>query len=159
MVTQAKNNVSGSSIDKKGVAASLCWGIDERSGFQASLYPLDNGNSMNHDLPWIRPNPRLSASNPAGSPPNTTTVMPLDPKAYVVMASAHNPGSATALTRGHTHRFDRDHGMTAQLRVGRHTRNQRASTIRFAPASLTWWRRSQPDHLRPGHRVQPGHDI
>ena len=136
MVTQAKNNGRGSSTDKKGLAAAHRWGIGERNEFQASLYHLDNNNGMNYGLPWIRPTPRLSASNPAGSPPDTTTVLPLNPKAYYGMASDYNAGSATALTLGHTHRFDRDNGITTQLRVGRYSRDQRASTIRLAGAAL-----------------------
>src|SRR5690606_24843664 len=57
MVTQARNNGSGSSIDKKGVAAAYRWGIGERDEFQASLYHLDNNNGMNYGMPWIRPTP------------------------------------------------------------------------------------------------------
>lgn len=135
MLTQAKNNGSGSRIDKKGVAAAYRWGIGERNEFQASLYHLDNHNGMNYGLPWIRPTPRQSASNPAGSPPSTATTMPLDPKAYYGLASDYNAGSATTFTLGHTHRLDRDHEITTQVRLGRYSRDQRASTIRFAPAA------------------------
>lgn len=135
MLTQAKNNGSGSRIDKKGVAAAYRWGIGERNEFQASLYHLDNHNGMNYGLPWIRPTPRQSASNPAGSQPSTATTMPLDPKAYYGLASDYNAGSATTFTLGHTHRLDRDHEITTQVRLGRYSRDQRASTIRFAPAA------------------------
>ena len=120
---------------QKGLAAAYRWGIGERNGFQASLYHLDHNNGVTYVLPWIRPTPRQSASNPGGSPPDTTILLPLNPRAYFGMASDHHAGSATALTLGHTHRFDRDNGITTQLRLGRYGRDQRTSTIRLAGAA------------------------
>jgi catecholate siderophore receptor len=52
------------------------------------------------------------------------------------MASNRNAGSTTAFTQGHPHRSHSDNEITAQLRLGRYTRDQRASTIHLAPATL-----------------------
>jgi catecholate siderophore receptor len=55
MATKADNNGSGSSIDKKGIAAAYRFGIGTANEFSASLYHLDNNNGMNYGLPWIKP--------------------------------------------------------------------------------------------------------
>lgn len=132
MATQADNNGAGSLIDKKGASASYRWGIGEKNELQASLYHLDNDNGMNYGLPWIRPTPNQSTTNPNGSPPSTATVLPLDPSAYYGAASDYNKGQATYLTLAHTHRFDHDTELTTKVRTGQFERNQRARTIRFA---------------------------
>ncbi len=139
MAHTAKNNGAGSSIDKKGLAGSYRWGVGERNEFTASLYHLENDNGMNYGLPWIRPTPNFNATtNPGGSLPATTTILPLDPSAYYGAASDYNRGSATYMTLVHTHRFDRDTELTTKLRTGRYERDQRARTIRFgSPTGLS----------------------
>jgi len=127
MVTKADNNGSGSSIDKKGIAATYRHGIGEKDEVSASLYHLDNNNGMNYGMPWIRPT--------TASPVSDTTVLPLDPKAYYGMASDRNAGSATHFTLSHTHRFDRDNEITTKVRKGAYERDQRAGTVRFGNAA------------------------
>lgn len=129
MANTANNNGSGSSIDKKGAAASYRWGIGERDEFTASLYHLDNDNGMNYGLPWIRPT--------AASPVSDSTVLPLDPSAYYGAASDFNKGQATYLSFAHTHRFDRDTELTTKVRTGHYERDQRARTIRFGTPGTT----------------------
>ncbi|MBK7062875.1 MAG: TonB-dependent siderophore receptor [Rubrivivax sp.] len=131
MVNKADNNGAGSSIDKKGVAATLRWGIGTRDEFSIAGYFLDNDNGMNYGMPWIRPK--------ASSPVDETTLLPVDPKAYYGMASDRNDGKASTLTATHTHRFDRNHELTTKIRRGAFERDQRAGTVRFAGAS------AQPD--------------
>lgn len=131
MVTKADNNGAGTSLDKKGLAATYRHGIGERDEFSASLYHLDNQNGMNYGMPWIRPTPAQSASNPGGSPVSATTALPLDPTAYYGMASDRNAGQATHFTLTHTHRFDRDNELTTKVRKGAYERDQRAGTVRL----------------------------
>lgn len=131
MITKADNNGSGSSIDKKGIAATYRHGIGEKNEISASFYHLDNDNGMNYGMPWIRPTPT--------SPTSATTVLPLDPKAYYGMASDRNAGQATYFTLSHTHRFDRDNEITTKVRKGAYERDQRAGTVRFGAAA------TQPD--------------
>lgn len=131
MITKADNNGSGSSIDKKGIAATYRHGIGEKNEISASFYHLDNDNGMNYGMPWIRPTPT--------SPTSATTVLPLDPKAYYGMASDRNAGQATYFTLSHTHRFDRDNEITTKIRKGAYERDQRAGTVRFGAAA------TQPD--------------
>jgi catecholate siderophore receptor len=128
MSTKADNNSSGSRIDQRGIAASYRWGIGEKNEFSASLYHLENKNGMNYGMPWIRPT--------ADSPVSDTTVLPIDPKNYYGLASDRNNGSAQHLTFSHTHRFDFNHEVTTKVRKGAYERDQRASTVRFANASL-----------------------
>lgn len=95
MTTEADNNGAGSSLDKKGVAATYRWGIGERDEFSVDISHLDNNNGMNYGLPWIRPTAAQSATNPGGSPASATTTLPLDPSAYYGLASDYNAGTAT----------------------------------------------------------------
>jgi catecholate siderophore receptor len=127
MLTQADNNGAGSSLDKSGVAASLRWGIGTRDEFTATAYFLDNGNGMNYGMPWIRPTPTAPAAE--------TTILPVDPTTFYGAASDRNAGQAATLSLAHTHRFDRNHEITTKVRRGAYERDQRASTIRFAPAA------------------------
>ena len=133
MVTKADNNGAGSSLDKKGAAATLRWGIGTRDEFAIAGYFLDNNNGMNYGMPWVRPN--------ATSTVEETTLLPLDPKAYYGLASDTNGGQASTLTATHTHRFDRSHEITTKIRRGAYERDQRAGTVRFGNAA------SQPDRL------------
>lgn len=123
MVTKADNNGAGTSLDKKGVAATYRHGIGERDEFSASLYHLNNQNGMNYGLPWIKPT--------TASPASATTVLPLDPTAYYGLDSDRNAGQATYVTLSHTHRFDRDNELTTKLRQGSYERDQRASAVRL----------------------------
>ena len=127
MLTRADNNGSGSSVDKKGLAASWRSGIGSSDELLVSLYHLDNDNGMNYGMPWIRPTPT--------SPVSETTLLPLDPKAYYGLASDRNAGSATTYGLQHTHRFSPKVELVTKLRRGEYTRDQRASAIRFASAS------------------------
>jgi catecholate siderophore receptor len=127
MSTSADNNGSGSSIDKKGIAATYRNGIGEKNEISASLYHLDNQNGMNYGMPWIRPT--------TASPVSATTVLPLDPSAYYGMASDRNAGKATHFTLSHTHRFDRDNEIVTKVRKGAYERDQRAGTVRFGAAA------------------------
>ncbi len=124
MITKADNNGSGTRLDKKGIAAAYRFGIGEKDEFQASLYYLENKNGINYGLPWVRPN---AAATTAAN----TLMTGLDPSAYYGMASDRNNGSAQWLAFKHTHRFSADSELTTQVRSGRFTRDQRASTIRF----------------------------
>ncbi len=131
MVTKADNDGTGTSLDKKGVAAAWRTGIGERNEFLVSLYHLDNENGMNYGMPWIRPT--LTAAV------DQTTLMPVDPKSHYGLASDRNAGEATFLSASHTHRFDRNHEITTKLSKGSFERDQRSGTVRFAAAS------AQPD--------------
>ncbi len=125
MVTKADNNGSGSSINKRGIAAAYSFGIGEKDEFTASLYSLDNRNGINYGLPWVRPNATTTTAQ-------NTILGGLDPSAYYGLSSDQNNGTANWLAVKHTHRFDHDSELQTQLRQGRFTRDQRASTIRFA---------------------------
>jgi len=124
MVNKADNNGSGSSIDKRGVAAAYRFGIGTANEFLASLYYLDNNNGMNYGIPWIRPKSTdTSASN--------TLIGSLKPDAYYGMASDYNAGGAKVATLAHTHRFGDVGEIKTQIRKGAFERDQRAGTVRF----------------------------
>ena len=124
MTTQADNNGAGSSLDKKGIAATYRFGIGTADEFSLGLYSLKNNNGINYGIPWIRPT--------ATSPVNDTTVNSrLDPSAYFGMASDINAGSAQHLSASHTHRFQDDSELKTSMRSGRYERDQRASTVRM----------------------------
>lgn len=127
MTTTADNNGAGSSIEKKGVAASYAWGIGTRDEFALSLYHLDNNNGMNYGLPWIR--------RTATSPVSDTAMLPLDSTAYYGAASDYNAGGATMATLQHVHRFDGQGELKTQLRAGSFERDQRAGAVRLAAAA------------------------
>ena len=125
MVTKADNNGAGSSIDKKGIAGSYRFGIGEKNEFLVSLYALDNKNGINYGLPWIRPS---AATNTA----DNTIMGGLQPTHYYGTSGDRNYGTAQWLALKHTHRFSGDSELQTTVRQGRFTRDQRASTIRFA---------------------------
>lgn len=125
MVTKADNNGAGSSLDKKGIAATYRLGIGTADEFSVGLYDLQNDNGMNYGIPWIRP----TASSPAS---DTTLNTKLDPRAYFGMASDYTAGSAQHLTASHTHRFQDDSELKTSIRKGIYTRDQRAGTVRTA---------------------------
>ena len=128
MVTKADNNGSGSSIDKKGLAAAYRFGIGTADEFSVGLYALDNNNGMNYGLPWIKP----TAASPTA---DTTINEKLDPSAYFGMASDYNAGTAKYITASHLHRFDADTELKTTIRKGSYTRDQRAGTVRFCRSS------------------------
>ncbi|MFM7025549.1 MAG: TonB-dependent receptor [Limnohabitans sp.] len=121
MVTEAKNDGTGRSLDKKGVAAAYRWGIGERDEFQASLYHLDNNNGINYGIPFIAP--------VAGSADRV--LLPLDPTAYYGLASDSNESGGTIASFSHTHRFSHQSELKTQARVGTFNRDQRSGAIRF----------------------------
>ncbi|MDP2261759.1 MAG: TonB-dependent siderophore receptor [Hydrogenophaga sp.] len=127
MATKADNNGSGSSIDKRGLAAAYRWGIGEKNEFLASLYHLDNQNGINYGIPFIAPY--------AGAPSTERVLLPLDPDAYYGLSSDYNNGGGTIATLGHTHRFSRDSELTTKLRMGEFNRDQRSGAIRLAGAA------------------------
>ncbi len=130
MVNTADNNGSGSSIDKRGIAAAYRFGIDEKDEFLASMYYLDNRNGINYGLPWIKPKSTdTSASN--------TIISGLAPTAYYGLASDHSYGVAQWAALKHTHRFSADSELQTQVRKGSFTRDLRASAIRFAGVGTT----------------------
>lgn len=109
----------GAKIDKHGIAPSFRWGIGTSDEFLVSFYHLDNNNGINYGLPWLN-----------------GKMLPVDPSSYYGTFSDVSGGSATMTTLGYTKRFaDRSQWKTT-LRVGRYERDQRASTIRFAPAAV-----------------------
>jgi len=128
MVTSAKDNGAGSSLDKKGLAASYRWGIGERDEFLASLYHLDNHNGINYGMPFIAPY--------AGAPASERSLLPLDPTAYYGLDSDHNASGGTIGTLAHTHRFSHDSEISTKLRVGSFDRDQRSGATRLAAANL-----------------------
>ncbi|MDO8263306.1 MAG: TonB-dependent siderophore receptor [Gallionella sp.] len=125
MATEADNNGAGSSLDKKGIAATYRFGIGTADEFSVGLYDLRNNNGMNYGMPWIRP----TATSPVS---DTTLIDKLDPSAYFDMASDYNAGSAKHVTASHTHRFQDDSELKTSIRKGSFERDQRAGTVRFA---------------------------
>lgn len=125
MLTKADNNGAGSSIDKKGIAATYRFGIGTADEFSLGLYDLQNNNGMNYGLPWIKPTSTAAVSS-------TTIINKLDPSAYYGLASDYNEGSAQYLTASHTHRFQDDSELKTTIRKGTFERDQRANTIRLA---------------------------
>lgn len=123
MSTKADNNGAGSSLDKKGIAATYRFGIGTANEFSVGLYDLQNNNGMNYGMPWMRP----TASSPVS---DTTLIDKLDPSAYYGMASDYNKGSAQHLTASHTHRFQDDSELKTSVRKGHYERDQRAGTVR-----------------------------
>lgn len=127
MHTKADNNGAGSSIDKSGLALAVRTGIGMEHELQAQVTYLNNRNGMNYGLPWIKPTATADAS--------TTVALPnLRPQDYFGMASDYNHGSAGTLGLSHLWRIDGATELKTQIRKGQYTRDQRASTIRFAPA-------------------------
>jgi catecholate siderophore receptor len=128
MRTRARNNGSGSSVDKDGAALAYRWGIGTPDEFTVSAYYLNNDNGINFGLPWIRP-------NAASSSAQNTIIPSLKPSAYYGMATDQNAGMARMLTLAHVHRFDGASELRTQVRRAQFQRDLRASAIRFAPAA------------------------
>ena len=126
MRTLADNNGSGSSLDKYGFAADYRWGIGSRDEFEVGFFYLENNNGINYGLPYIR----KSATDAS------LTTIPVDPKSYYGATSDYNRGSAGYATFAHTHRFSTDTELVTKVRKGDFNRDQRASTVRIAGATL-----------------------
>jgi catecholate siderophore receptor len=109
----------GAKISKRGVAPTFRWGIGTADEFLVGLYYLDNNNGINYGMPWLE-----------------GKMIPVEPSAYYGMASDVNEGSATHGTFGYIHRFADRSELTTRLRAARYERNQRASTVRIAPAAM-----------------------
>jgi catecholate siderophore receptor len=125
MATAADNY--GAATDKKGVAPTFRWGVGSADEFVASLYYLHNDNGINYGIPWL----------PGGGDP----LVPIDPTNYYGMASDFSEGGVKYAALTHTHRFANGGQWRTATRVGRYDRDQRASAVRFANATL------QPDGL------------
>ncbi len=127
MLTQADQG--GDRIDKQGFAASVGLGLGTADEFSASLYHLKNDNGIAYGMPWLSAAPgssvRLLVPVPAGN--------------VYAAASDINRGGADTGTLQHVHRFGAGNELRTTLRLGRYSRDLRASAIRFANASL------QPD--------------
>ena len=130
MATKADNNGAGSSVDKRGIAAAYSFGMGEKDEFTASLYSLDNKNGINYGLPWILP--AAGATLPGSTVPDNRLIPGLAPSAYYGLASDRNDGTANWLSLQHIHRFSSDSELQTRVRQGRFTRDQHASTVRFA---------------------------
>lgn len=118
MVNQA--DLNGNKIDKLGIAPTFRWGIGTRDEFSIGLYKLEYKNGINYGFPWL----------------NNQINEAFEPDAYYGAASDYMAGGTTYGTLAHTHRFGSDSELRTVLRVGRYNRDQRASAIRFAGASL-----------------------
>ena len=116
MATVASNH--GVRTYKDGIAPTLRWGIGTGDEFLVGLYHLDNRNGINYGLPWLE-----------------GQMLKVDPAAYYGTASDVNLGGADTGTLAHIHRFADRSELRTTLRLGTYTRDQRASTVRLAPAA------------------------
>ena len=117
MFNEADNG--GNKIDKYGIAPTFRWGIGTADEFTVGLYHLKYKNGINYGFPWL--NGQISEA--------------FEPDAYYGAASDYRAGGTTYGTATHVHRFDADHELRTVARIGRYTRDQRASAIRFANAA------------------------
>jgi catecholate siderophore receptor len=108
----------GNKIDKLGLAPTFRLGIGTADEFLLGYYYLDNRNGINYGLPWL-----------------DGKLLPVDPSSYYGASTDVSLGSVNTGTLGHTHRFADRSEWRSTLRVGRYTRDQRASAIRLAPAA------------------------
>lgn len=126
MKTAADNNGAGASINKEGAAGSYRWGIGETNEYLVSGYYLKNRNGINYGLPWLKP----SATN------SGNTLIDKDPSAYYGMDSDHANSDAVNGSFSHTHRLAGGGEIKTAFRAAKVKRDQRASTVRFAGATL-----------------------
>jgi catecholate siderophore receptor len=124
MVNKAEN--WGATIDRRGIASSVRWGIGTRNEFEVGLYYLQNDNGIHYGLPWLRPGPSGGGN----------WLWPTDPQNYYGMASDIASSGTTQVHANHLHRFGAGRELKTALRVAEYRRDQRASAIRFAPAAL-----------------------
>ena len=129
MKNMADNNGAGSSIDKEGVSGNYRWGIGEKNEFSASVFYLKNRNGINYGLPWLQ--------TTAGS--TDRTLINKDPSTYYGLDSDYANSDALNGTLSHIFRIAGGGEIKTSFRASQVSRDQRASTIRFAGAS------AQPD--------------
>jgi catecholate siderophore receptor len=110
----------GKKIDKMGIAPSYRWGIGTADEFALNLYHLEYKNGINFGYPWLQ-----SKISKAFQPGN-----------YYGAESDYMAGGTSHGTLSHVHRFANRDELRTVLRVGRYERDQRASPVRFANASL-----------------------
>ncbi|MEO8297976.1 MAG: TonB-dependent receptor [Burkholderiales bacterium] len=135
MGNTADSNGAGSSIDKKGIAGTYRWGIDEQDEFSATLFALQNDNGINYGVRWIRPTTALANTNtPAAAA--TSTLVPLDPNNYYGLSSDYNRGSANFGMLSHTRRFTPGVELVSKVRYAEYTRDQRATLWSFGAGTL-----------------------
>lgn len=120
MATVADNY--GAATDKKGIAPTFRWGMGTADEFVASLYYLHNDNGINYGIPWLQ----------GGSDP----LVPIDPTNYYGMSTDFSEGGVKYAALNHTHRFANGGQWRTAARVGQYDRDQRASAVRFANATL-----------------------
>lgn len=114
----------GATVDKKGIAPSVRWGIGTSDEFLASWYHLEANNRPNYNHPWF-----LSD----GTSGRIQPVLPA--KNYYGLNSDRNNTSADYGTLQHLHRFGEGSELKTTLRHGRFERDLWASNIRFAPTA------------------------
>lgn len=129
MVTTADND--GNKIDKHGIAPTYRFGIGTADEFSVGMYYLENNNGINYGLPWLTP----------GAQKGGDYLWDTNPKNYYGMASDYVRGGTTQGNASHVHRFEDGGELRTALRLATYTRDQRASAVRFAAATL------QPDGL------------
>lgn len=130
MYNGAENDGAGNSLNSKGLAGSISWGIGTKDQITASIFTLESNNGINYGIPWARPY--------TGAPASETQLLPLDPKNYYGMRSDYNKSSATYGTINWQHAFENGGTLNSTIRYGTYDRNQRASAIRFAsPTTLS----------------------
>ncbi len=120
MATVADNY--GAATDKKGIAPSFRWGVGSPDEFVSGLYYLHNENGINYGVPWL--------------PGSSTPLVPIDPTNYYGMSSDFSEGGVKYAELNHTHRFASGGQWRTAVRVGQYDRDQRASAVRFANATL-----------------------
>ncbi|HET6789899.1 MAG TPA: TonB-dependent receptor plug domain-containing protein, partial [Aquabacterium sp.] len=147
MATKADNNGAGTRLDKQGLSAAIRWGIGTADEFQVSYYYLDNANGMNYGMPWIRPNATSTAFD-------NTLITRFDPADYYGLDSDYNHSSANLFTATHTHRFTPTTELKTSIRHGAYTRDQRASTVRFANPAPTLESINDATVLNRGNQVK-----
>lgn len=118
----------GAKIDKRGIAPSFRWGIGGKDEFQVGLYYLQNDNNIHYGLPWLTPGAN-----------GGDWLWPTGPDRVYAMSSDRAHSGTTQASASHIHRFGANSELKTALRVAEYRRDQRASTIRFAPAA------QQPD--------------
>jgi catecholate siderophore receptor len=119
----------GAGIDKYGVAPAFRWGIGTRHEFTVGAYYLRNDNGINYGLPWLSPGPEGGGDYLWSTPPEN----------YYGMRSDYNETGTTQGNFTYVYRMDVGQELRTAVRVATYERDQRASAIRFAAASL------QPD--------------
>ena len=98
MYNGAENDGAGNSLNSRGLAGCVRWGIDTKDQITASIFALESHNGINYGIPWARPY--------TGAPVSETQLLPLDPKNYYGMRSDYNQSRATYGTLNWQHVFE-----------------------------------------------------